>query len=144
VALGAAPLDLSPALAGSGGRWMLQLATATLRSFTLTLANDVGDQLLVGHDAGSGTWWIDRGASGVVDFHPAFASRCHTPRLSSDAASELQLWLDHGSVELFADGGLSVLTALCLPRQPWSRATLAAADGLVLDSIVVRPLRDPR
>jgi len=47
-------------------------------------------------------------------------------------------------VELFADGGLSVLTALCLPRQPWTLATLASADGLVLRHIRLQPLRDPR
>jgi len=144
LALGDQPLDLSPALAGAAGRWALHLDTAALRSFTLTLANPAGDQLLVGFDAAHPHWWIDRRASGTVDFHPAFASRSRAPRLTDDTASDLQLWLDNGSVELFADGGLSVLTALCLPRQPWTLATLASADGLVLRHIRLQPLRDPR
>ena len=73
-------------------------------------------------DAAHAHWWIDRRASGTVDFHPAFASRSSAHRLTDDAASDLQLWLDNGSVELFADGGLSVMTSLFFPRQPWRRA----------------------
>ena len=145
LALAAAqPLDLSAALAGTGGRCVLRLATATLRSFTLTLANRLGDQLLIGHDAATQQWWIDRRDSGAVDFHPSFASRSTAPRLTGAAAADLQLWFDHSSVELFADGGLSVLTALFFARQPWQQATLAAPDGLVLDSLSLQPLRDPR
>ena len=47
-------------------------------------------------------------------------------------------------MELFADGGLSVMTALFFPRQPWNRTTLASDDGLMLASIELRPLLDPR
>jgi len=140
----ATPLDLSPALDGTGGRFVLRLATAAWRSFTLTLANDAGDALHLGYDRAAGQWWIDRRASGEVGFHPGFAGRHVAPRLADGAGGDLQLWFDATSVELFADGGLSTLTSLFFPRQPWRRATLASADGLVPDAISVQPLRDPR
>ena len=143
-----APLDVSAALAGTSGRFVLRLATAALRGFSLTLGNQAGDHLRMGFDAADGHWWIDRQGSGLVDFHPSFASgRHHVERWRSDAAAELELWFDATSVELFADSGLSVMTALYFPHQPWSRLTLAALDGLnglTLTHLKVQPLRDPR
>ena len=144
VALGDAALDLSAALAGTQGRFVLQLSTAALRGFTLTLGNAAGDVLRIGFDATAGCWWIDRNASGDVGFHPVFAQRATAARLATAAKSDLQLWFDATSVELFADDGLSVMTALFFPRQPWNRATLASDDGLMLDTLELRPLRDSR
>lgn len=138
------PLDLSAGLSGSQGRFVLRLATTALRGFTLTFANDVGDSLRIGYDDTARQWWIDRQDSGEVGFHPGFAGRHIAPRLSPATAADLQLWFDAGSVELFADGGLSAMTSLLFPRQPWRRATLAAPDGLVLDDLSIQPLRDPR
>ncbi len=139
----AQPLDLSAALAGSGGRFVLRLRGSALRSLTLTLGNAAGDALLMGYDAATRVWWIDRSASGEVGFHADFAGRHAAPRLADSPATELQLWFDACSVELFADGGLSNLTSLFFPRQPWSRATLASSDDAVLDELSLRPLRDP-
>ena len=137
-------LDLSPGLAGCQGRFVLRLATPALRSFEIRLANAAGDTLGIGFDAGKACWWIDRRGSGELGFHPAFAGRHEAPRLALGSPADLQLWLDASSVELFADAGLSGLTSLCFPRQPWQQATLTAAGGLLLDGLSLQPLRDPR
>ena len=144
ISLGAEALDLSDSLIGSHGRWVLRLATPALRSFTLSLGNPAGDVLQIGFDADAGRWWIDRQASGDVGFHPAFAGRHSAPRIAQGAVADLQLWFDASSVELFADGGLSTLTSLFFPRQPWRRASLASPDGMLLGQLSVQPLRDPR
>lgn len=143
VALDAAPVDLSAALAGCDGRFLLSLSTAALRSFSLALGNAAGDQLRIGYDAGAQHWWLDRSRSGDVGFHPVFAQRAVAPRLAAGAAADLQLWFDTTSVELLADGGLSVLTALFFPQAPWTRGTLTSGDGMVLDSLALQPLRLP-
>ncbi|OGA97988.1 MAG: glycosyl hydrolase family 32 [Burkholderiales bacterium RIFCSPHIGHO2_12_FULL_69_20] len=138
------PLDLSAGLSGSQGRFVLRLATAALRGFTLALANDAGDALRIGYDDTAHQWWVDRRDSGEVGFHPDFAGRHAAPRLGVGNAADLQLWFDATSVELFADGGLSTMTSLFFPRQPWQRATLASPDQLMLDELTIQPLRDPR
>ena len=139
----AQPLDLSAALKDTSGRLVLRLSTPALRNFTITLGNEAGDSLRIGYEARQQRWWIDRTASGEVGFHPGFAATHHVPRFSAEAGGDLQLWFDTTSVELFADGGLSTLTSLFFPRQPWSRATLTAEDGMTA-SVSVQPLRDPR
>jgi len=136
-------LDLSDALIGSAGRIVMTLSTAELRSFTLRLSNDAGDALHLGYEAAKAQWRIDRSNAGGVVFHPAFAGRHTAPRHTNARASDLQLWFDAGAVELFADGGLSVMSSLHFPRQPWRRAQLTAEDGLVLQQLRVQPLRDP-
>jgi fructan beta-fructosidase len=144
VALSGGALDLSAALAGAQGRVMVDLRTAGLRSFALVLSNDAGDRLQIGFDALAGVWWIDRRDSGDVGFHPVFAQRAVAPRLVATPAADLQLWFDATSVELFADGGLSVLTALFFPRATWSRMSLTSDDGMMVSSLAVSGLRDPR
>lgn len=137
-------LDLGPALAGASGRFRLQLSAETRPGFALTLGNAAGDTLRLGHDARAQRWWIDRRTSGVVDFHPDFAA-CHSaPCLAADARTVLDLWVDHGSVELFADDGITGLTSLCFPRAPWTLATLEAEGDWPIDSLRLHPLRDPR
>lgn len=140
----AGPLDLSDSVAGCQGRFVLRLASTALQGFTLTLGNAAGDALQIGFDAAASQWWIDRRRSGDVGFHASFAGRHHAPRLAQGAASDLQLWFDSSSVELFADGGLSSLTSLFFPRQPWQQARLDAANGWALSQLSVQPLRDPR
>ena len=137
------PLDLSAALTGCDGRFVLTLSTASLRSFSLALGNAAGDQLRIGYDAAAQLWWLDRSQSGDVGFHPVFTQRAVAPRLAAGMASDLQLWFDATSVELLADGGLSVLTALFFPSAPWQHATLASDAGLVLGSLTLQALRPP-
>lgn len=147
VALGTAalrePMDLGPGLRPANGRFVLRLGTEALRSFALTLSNPLGDQLAVGYDRAQGAWLIDRRQAGLAGFHPQFAGRHTAPRHAVEPASDLQLVVDTGSVELFADGGLSVMTSLVFPRQPYTALSLASDDGLVLRSLSLQPLRVP-
>lgn len=140
----AQPLDVSPALVGANGRFVLRLASAALLNMTLTLSNDAGDALHIGYDASGQQWWIDRQHSGAVAFHPQFSGRHSALRLSDAAGTDLALWFDATSVELFADGGLSVLTSLFFPQQPWRHAVLSSSGGMMLESLSIQPLRDPR
>ena len=132
-------LDLSRTLQASAGRFVLRLRAASARNFTLTLGNDLGDRLTVGFDRAANAYFIDRRQAGRVDFHPRFAGRHTVPRFAP-AGAELQLYFDTTSVELFADGGASVMTSLFFPRQPLRTMQLASDDGLVIDELSVQPI----
>ncbi|MBQ0959754.1 glycoside hydrolase family 32 protein [Ideonella sp. 4Y11] len=139
-----APLDLSAALADTDGCFLLTLSTSALQGFTLSLGNGLGDRLHLGYDARAQRWWIDRRASGEVDFHPSFATRHSAPRLVDGGASHVALWFDRGVAELFADDGLSVMTSLHFNRQPWQLAQLQVDAPMALDGLRLQALRDPR
>jgi hypothetical protein len=48
--------------------------------------------------------------------------------------------MDASSFELFADGGLTVMTALVFPSKPYTRVLLRAAEDGVTTDFSVTPL----
>jgi len=134
--------DLTPALAGCDDGFVLELTSAQRGSVTLLLGNALGESLCLGYDAPTDRWWIDRRAAGPADFHPAFAAQHSAPRWSAAEGVQLSAWFDRGSVELFADAGLTTMTSLHFPRAPWSSAQLLAGD-LTLQTLSLQALRRP-
>lgn len=135
------PRDLSAALGASGGCGLLNLQFTGLRGFTLLLINDVGDRLEIGFSHDEGCYFIDRRHAGLVEFHPAFPMRATAPRDDAGSAADLLLVLDRCSVELFADGGRTVLTSLVFPRAPWCHLSLHAEDGVQVNMCSLRAFR---
>ncbi|MFG6486185.1 glycoside hydrolase family 32 protein [Roseateles sp. BYS78W] len=134
------PLDLDAGLRAAVGVFVLRLEIDALRSFSLSLGSPGGDELLIGYDRDRTAWFIDRRRAGRVDFHPQFAG-CHSaPRLATAPQSDLQLYVDATSVELFADDGLTAMTCLFFPREPFASMTLSSTDGLKLGALAVHPL----
>lgn len=136
-----APLDLSAGLQDLGPAFVLRLDIESLRSFTLKLQAPGGDELVIGYESADDVWFIDRHRAGLVDFHPQFAGRHRAPRFTAAARSDLQLFFDATSVELFADGGLTAMTCLFLPRQANDTLSLSAEAGMRLGTLTLHPLR---
>lgn len=134
---------LTNALRLTGGRLALHLQVQQADGFVLTLGNEAGDQLRLGFAANEQRFFIDRRQSGHVDFQPAFAGRHGVPRIAATPGLDLTIYFDACSVELFADGGLSVLTSLVFPRAPWATMQFEAGDGLVLDHMAVHAMAAP-
>lgn len=59
---------------------------------------------------------VDRTRSGLVDFHPAFAEIHEAPLEIAGDSLRLRLFLDAGSLEVFADQGQVVMTELVFPE----------------------------
>jgi sucrose-6-phosphate hydrolase SacC (GH32 family) len=71
---------------------------------------------------------VDRTASGETEFDSGFASVDSAPIASADGFYELTIIVDHCSVEVFAQHGLTVLTSLIFPA-PASRAMAVFAEN---------------
>jgi fructan beta-fructosidase len=132
--------DLTPRLKNAGDKFQLKLSTRQLASFTLTLANGKGEELLIGYDKAANQYFIDRRKAGQNSFSPKFAARPTAPRLASTAASDLTLLFDASSVELFADHGLTTMTALFFPTEPYTKLQLQAPAGLTVQGLTLAPI----
>ncbi|HEX2532314.1 MAG TPA: glycoside hydrolase family 32 protein [Chitinophagaceae bacterium] len=109
----------SPAPSGSlRGPARLELSGTAAETFALTFSNAKGDSLVIGYDAASRQYYIDRTHSGQTDFEKGFARRHTAPRISGAARWDMTVILDQASVELFADGGLTAMTAVFFPQEP--------------------------
>lgn len=95
----------------------LELTTDANSDFTITLSNNDGNKVLIGYDKSGNYYFIDRGGSGNVNFKEGFAEKATAPRISKDATIKLSLIIDVASVELFADDGLTVMTAIFFPAK---------------------------
>ncbi|NQX10845.1 glycoside hydrolase family 32 protein [Microbacteriaceae bacterium VKM Ac-2855] len=71
---------------------------------------------------------VDRTASGEVDFSPLFASVSRARAGAGDLLT-LDVWVDAGSVEIFADDGGVMLTEQIFPAEEQRGAELFAVGG---------------
>ena len=112
-------------------------------AFGLKVRRGGREETVVGVDRRAGEVYVDRTRSGAVGFSPHFPGR-HAAKLSAVGATvRLHLLLDATSVEVFADGGLAVLTDQVFPDPESRGVSLFAAGGAArlrsLDAWELRP-----
>jgi len=95
--------------------------------FSITLSNKTGEKLIIGFDKAKDQYFIDRTRSGKVDFAESFSKVAYAPRFSREANSNMLLVMDKSSVEVFADGGKTVMTSIFFPSTPYGDYTLKSA-----------------
>lgn len=83
---------------------------------------------VIGYEPVEHRLWVDRSASGWADPEGRFTGRCSAPLSGPPGRVEIELFLDDTSLEVFADGGATVLTQLVL-SSPESIGVRAFADG---------------
>jgi len=101
--------------------------------FGILLSNARGEQYRIGFDTTANAWYSDRRRAGAHDFSDKFADRIHrAPRQAGGDSLVMHLYFDVASVELFADGGATVMTDIYFPTEPFDRMTLYADGGSVI------------
>lgn len=139
--ISAAHLDLSSRIGKLSGPSQIGLTGSELESFTITLSNALGEKLLIGYDKTANQYFIDRTNSGKTDFHKDFAKKHTAPRLSQKTKWDLTIIVDDASIELFADGGLSVMTEIFFPNAPYSDISIqSSSNGFKIQSILYNKL----
>lgn len=134
-------IDLSEKIKGGNKPFRFQFTTGTLADFAIVLANDKGEELLIGYDDAARQYYIDRTRSGLVNFEKRFAAKHVAPRIATTASSNFQLIADGASVELFADKGLSNMTSIFFPSTPYTKLLVRSKKGLSLDSLSITELK---
>ncbi len=93
------------------GLYRIDASAIPLRSFMYTFSNGK-QEVLVGYDQATNRYYIDRSRSGELDFHLGFGARYYAPRISTGEEISLTIVMDASSIEVFADEGLTVMTAV--------------------------------
>jgi beta-fructofuranosidase/levanase/fructan beta-fructosidase len=91
--------------------------------------NDVGETLVAGYKQGPNCFYIDRREAGPSAFSKLFAGRHLAPRYYRSDMVSMHIFLDHSSIELFADGGRTVLTDTFYPSEVMSGVLIRTAKG---------------
>ena len=103
--------------------------------FEIILSNTSNEKLIIGYDAVKRQYFIDRTKAGIANFNEGFATVAVAPRLSGGIYLNWSILIDKTSIELFADGGRNVMTALFFPTHPYTNCILQSKNGLPLVSL---------
>ncbi|MBW3545422.1 MAG: GH32 C-terminal domain-containing protein, partial [Bacteroidetes bacterium] len=125
-------LSISNALGFNSPTFALQLALTAdeaLKGFALELSNSRGQRVIVGYDARRQAYYTDRRQAGNHNFSAEYPSIHYGPRLELGQEYSLHLLVDVASVELFADGGKTVMTDIFFPDEPFTNIKLRSEGG---------------
>jgi len=114
---------------------MLKLSVKKIKDFALVLSNNANEKLIIGYDKKLNQYFIDRTSSGKVDFQKEFAARHSAPRFTNNPNMDISIILDESSVELFADDGLTVMTEIFFPDEPYRQINIEAGNGIVFNKL---------
>lgn len=112
-----------------------ELDAIPLQPVEWVFSNEAGEELKLGYEMDSNRYYIDRTKAGRSDFHPDFAKRLYATRLAVGDSLKWTVVMDHSSVELLADDGLTVMTALFFPTGLYSSLKAPSARYVSLRSI---------
>ena len=119
----------------------MDIADFKATDYEIVFSNDYNEKLVVGYDAHKKQFFIDRKNAGVSKFHEGFAAVATAPRFAEDAKMELTILLDKTSVELFADGGRTVMTALFFPTHPYTKWKIVSKEKIASGSLQLFSLK---
>jgi len=134
-------LELTDKVSKLKSQYVLKLTLAQLKGYTIKLSNKKGEEVLVGYDDVKDQYFIDRTKSGKIDFQKDFSGRFTAPRFSTSKSSDLTIVVDKASVELFADGGLTTMTAVYFPNEDFTGLTINADGKLKLNTLAITGLK---
>lgn len=115
--------------AGSVQHIELTFTPGTAEEFGLVVRSDGTQGTRIGIRPADGSIFVDRRESGLTDFHETFPSIDTAPIRSIDGSYKLTVYVDHCSVEVFAQDGLVTLTELIFPSDTSTDVALYAAGG---------------
>ncbi len=132
----ASDFDLTAKTGNMKGPSRLKFHSGNLESFTITFSNESGEKLIVGYDKTANLYFLDRSQSGEIGFEKGFGVKHTAPRIAQTDSIDMELIIDNASIEVFADGGLSVMTAIFFPGKIFSAIRVGSTTGFKIDSLV--------
>src|SRR5690606_14463542 len=98
------------------------------------------EEVRIGFDPENKELYTDRRAANMHPFKEIFLSRQVAPRLSEEEEIKLTLLVDVASLELFVDGGLTVMTDIFFPSEDFQQLTLFSEGGVSFSNVVFSPV----
>jgi sucrose-6-phosphate hydrolase SacC (GH32 family) len=93
---------------------------------TIRFSNDKGNYTDVGFDATSKKYFIDRSKSGLTDFSSDFKGRHSSSKEYHSSQLHFEIYLDHSSIEMFAEDGSCVMTDIYFAENAYTKAEVLA------------------
>ena len=106
----------------------------------LTLSNPAGERVVMTYDAAAHTLSFDRTQAGASDFSQDFPAVTVAPTYEADGTVTLDIFVDRSSIEVFANGGKSVMTNLVFPGAPYTTLNISGKGNASVADLKVYEL----
>jgi fructan beta-fructosidase len=100
-------------------------------AINLKFSNDKNEFLIVGYDGESKSYFIDRTQSGKTNFSDVFSVKHIFDTNYEKETIEMTIYLDHASIELFADQGRCVMTDIFFSSSPFNNVEILGSENPV-------------
>jgi fructan beta-fructosidase len=104
------------------------LSKSTSTSFGFMISNALNEKVVFGYDKLKNEFFIDRTASGKMDFSKKFPAR-HVAPYQAKGVLKIHAFIDTSSIEVFVDNGVIVMTEIFFPSEDYTKLTLFSAGG---------------
>lgn len=98
--------------------------------WSLVFSNGLSEELVVGFETTENRYLIDRRKARNGTIGGGHEGVQHGPRISLDSKMDVTLFVDVASVEVFADGGLTCMTAIFFPTENYNKLALRTPGKL--------------
>ena len=128
-------------ISGKAMEILAELEAGGASSLGLKVRTGKGEETVIGIDPKTSRLFVDRTRSGRGDFHKSFRGRQTAPVRLDRGRVRLHVFVDWSSVEVFADGGATVITDQIFPSADSAGAAVfAEGSGARLVSLEMWPL----
>ncbi|MFD2616075.1 GH32 C-terminal domain-containing protein [Terrilactibacillus laevilacticus] len=108
------------------------------KSFGINVRTGNSEKTVIGYDVASEQLYLDRTQSGDVQFNSSFPSVERVAVPVRDGKVSLEIYVDHSSVEIFADGGRVAITDQIFPNTTSDGIQLFSTGGkAIVDNLKV-------
>ena len=118
-------------LGDGNGKLRVKLNLSLLQDPALEIrfSNEMGQYYSFGYDHTTKRFYSDRRNAGEKGFSEKFAPNVHyAPRIMEKESLDLDIFLDHSSIEIFADQGSIVFSELFFPDTPFTKVVLSGRE----------------
>lgn len=108
---------------------LLNINPDKAKTVNITLSNNVGEEVTMTYSPAQQSISFDRQKSGEADFSQDFPAITVAPTFGQTKDLRMQIFIDRSSVEVFVNGGRSVMTNLVFPTEPYNALNISAGNG---------------
>ena len=126
-------IDISKNIKNLSFPCIVNLSIDSSKDISIILSNKLDEELIIGFDKIQNKYFIDRTRSGKTNFQTDFAARHYAPRFTTNPKMDISLLIDISSVELFADDGLTVMTEIFFPSEPYNKVSVQSIDNALMN-----------
>lgn len=109
--------------------------------FEIEISNDQQEKVNFGYVYKSKAFFFDRSRSGETGFSEEFSRKQEVKMVPKSDTVKLEIFVDHSSIEIFANDGAMVMSEIAFPKTPYTNFRLITKDQPLLINAEIANLK---